>query len=277
MPFEPKPHPTLAARIAAVLCALALGPSAAQGPSIDDLGLSDAQLSALLGMLTAPSSSPGIVLGSPVAFGSDWGELSAGIAVQTLPSDSRQDLDGSLSLSFGLGDAREYVGLETTASIISLKDSFGDAGALGAKIHTTLPGRAAFAVGVENAARWGSARRANDERPFVVATKFWDLAPGGGTLPLSVNLGLIAQDRANHPSDDGPVVFGGIALVPMQQLSLIADWTGYQLNLGLSLAPFRDVPLSVTAGALNLTEADQGPQFGDTVEFGAGVGYTFRY
>ncbi|HUP91457.1 MAG TPA: hypothetical protein VM074_04355 [Solimonas sp.] len=229
-------------------------------------------------MLSAPSSSPGIVLGSPVAFGADWGEVSIGLAAQTLPKGNRQSIDGSMSIGLGLGDAREYVGMETTVSIISLKDSFGDSGAVGTKFHTTLPGRAAFAVGVENAVRWGSAKRSRT-RPFVAGTKFWDLASAGrgNPLPLSTNVGLIRADSANHPQDRGALVFGGVAFLPIPELSLIADWTGYSLNLGISLAPFRTLPVSLTAGAQNVTERDQGPQFGDQTEFGAGVGYTFRY
>lgn len=265
---------------AAALLALGLGLTCqvgAQGPALDDLGLSDAQMRALLGVLSAPSSSPGIVLGSPVAFGADWGEVSVGVAAQTLPKSSRQSVDGSMSIGIGLGDAREYVGLETTVSVISLKDSFGDVGAVGAKFHTTLPGRSAFAAGVENAVRWGSTKRSK-ARPFVAATKFWDLAPAGrgNPLPLSTNVGLIGSD-SSHPQDRGALVYGGLAFLPIPQLSLIADWTGYSLNLGISLAPFRTLPVSLTAGAQNVTERDQGPQFGDQTEFGAGVGYTFRY
>ena len=257
--------------------ALASGIASAQGPTLSDLGLSESQARALLAAMSTPAGSPGIVFGSPVAFGIDWGEIALGVGGQTLPDTSAEDVDGSASIGFGLGNAQRYIGLETTVSIISLKDSFGDDGAVGAKLHTTLPGRAAFAVGVENIGRWGAAKRGSSS-VFAVGTKFFDLRPSNpaNPIPFSVNLG-IGDNRFADIGEDGAGVFGGFALFPIQQLSLIADWTGRALNLGASVAPFRAVPLTISAGAQNVSGRNLGGNLGDDTEFAAGIGYTFKY
>lgn len=259
--------------------ALSSGVASAQGPTLADLGLSDAQARALLAALSSPASSPGIVFGSPVGFGIDWGEVAVGVGGQTIAKRCANcdSVDGSASIGFGVGNAQRYIGLETTVSIISLKESFGDDGAVGMKLHTTLPGRSAFAVGVENIGRWGAAK-AGSSSVYAVGTKFIDLRPSNpaNPMPLSLNLG-IGDNRFANVGDDGAGVFGGVAFLPMQQLSLIADWTGRALNLGVSAAPIRSMPLTITAGAQNVSGRRLGGQFGDDTEFAAGIGYTFRY
>lgn len=263
--------------LAASILAGASGAASAQGLTISDLGLSEAQARALVSALSAPVTSPGIAFGSPVGFGMDWGEFGFGIGGQTLPDTSPDDVDGSASVSFGLGDATRYVGFEGTVNVISLKNSFGDDGAMGAKLHTTLPGRAAFAVGVENIGRWGAAKGGSSS-VYAVGTKFFDLAPSNASnpMPLAINLG-IGDNRFADIGDDGAGVFGGLAFMPIQQLSLIADWTGRQLNVGVSMAPFRSIPITATAGVFNATGRNLGTQFGDDAEFGGGIGYTVRF
>lgn len=269
-------------------CMLLSGPAMAQGTTLTlrDLGLSEAQSRALLNVLDSPAASPGIAFGSPVGFGADWGELGIGVGGQTLPDDNAAgNLDGSLGMTFGLGNAEKWLGLETTVNIISLRNSFGDDGSFGFKLHTTLPGRSGFAVGVNNVGRWGDAQ-AGRSSVYAVGTKFF-----GDAVPVALNLGVGDNqfndiDRVCNGAtppvcfddvDEGANIFGGVAVFPIDQLSLIADWTGRGLNLGLSAAPFRRVPLVGTIGALNVTGAYQGQQFGDEVQFGAGIGYNFSF
>lgn len=269
--------------------------ASAQGLTINDLGLSEAQARALMGALGGPAATAGVAFGSPIGFGADWGEIGIGLGGQTL-SVGPDDLDGSFSAAFGLGDANKYIGFEGVVNVISLRNSFGDDGDFAAKLHTVLPGRASFAVGVENIGRWGNAKSGHSS-VYAVGTKFFDLAPGNPSnpIPLSLNVGIgdnRFQDIDFVPTggvnafgdpngfdvvDSGAAIFGGIAIFPLQQLSLIADWTGRGLNLGVSAAPFRSTPLVISAGALNVTGEYQGRQFGDETEFGAGIGYTFSY
>lgn len=258
--------------------------------SLSDLGLSESQQRALARIASAPATAPGIVAGSPVGFGAQWGELFAAVGGVTTPDGSPDDVDGAMSVGFGLGDAYKYLGFETTASIISLtsdngandSDSFGSDGALNFKLHTILPGALAVAVGVENVARWGEAADgpAAQSSAYVVGTKFFSVGQSG--MPLAVNFG-IGDNRFVDPApgapggalgvgDDGVSAFGGLALSPHPQVSLIADWTGRDLNTGVSLVPLRQVPLTLSLIAVSVTERNDGE-----TEFGGSLGYSYRF
>ncbi|HUP91459.1 MAG TPA: hypothetical protein VM074_04365 [Solimonas sp.] len=266
--------------VASALVAGALGatPAFAQRPTItlDELGLSQAQFDALIAEHLATASSPGIAFGSPVAFGAGWGEIGFGVGGTTLPKRSRADVDGSFGVVFGLGDPNRYVGLETSVNLISLRRSFGDDGNVGLKLHTVLPGSAAFAIGVDNIGRWGRAKFGSSS-VYAVGTKIFRLAPNSSNvLPLSVNLG-IGDNRFSDLDHPNASVFGGLAFFPIRQLSLIADYSERSVNAGVSVAPFSQIPATLTVGATNLTKQDQGTQFGRDTEFTAAVGYSVRF
>jgi len=241
-----------------------------------DLGLTPAQARALLDSANAPAGSPGIAFGSPVAFGADFGTVFAGIGGNTLPKAASSPYDGGMAVGFGLGNATKYVGLETSVSIISLRDSgpndsFAHDGSVALKLHKSLPGSAAFAVGVENIGRWGNAKSGRSS-VFAVGTKVFKLAPNASNkLPLAVNLG-IGDNRFEDVGKSGSGFFGGVAFLPFSQMSVIADWTGRDLNAGVSVSPLRKYPLTVTVGAINLTENNN-----NSVEFSGGLGYSWSF
>ena len=235
-----------------------------------DFGLSGAQLNSLLQSGNATRPAPGIAFGSPVAFGAHWGDAGLGIGGATLPKTASDDYDGSAGLVVGVGDADRFVGLETIINVISIRDEFGDDGSVAFKLHTTLPGDAAIAVGIENTLRWGDAR-ASESSVFVAASKRFQLPAGDRSLPLAITLGL-GDSRFNDPGESGANLFGAIALIPHEQLSLIADYTGTGLNLGVSLAPLRGIPLVISLGYVNVTERNR-----SDAEFAGGLGYSFHF
>lgn len=210
---------------------------------------------------------------APVGFGAGWGAVGAGAYAQTLDSSS----DGSAGLVFGLGDPSEYVGLETSAVFSSLTgshgsdDSFGESGSLGFKLHTNLPGDAAFGVGVVGAAEWGSDgfKNANRSSVYAAITKAVDV----GSYVAVLNVG--AGDHVfNRPGHNGIGVFGSGALYFTNWLSVIGEYSGRFINTAVSIAPLPQyLPLTITLGAINLGES-----YGGDVEFGGsiGVGYAFK-
>jgi len=237
-----------------------------------DLGLTDNQLQALLQSSSAPSVAPGIVFGSPTAFGADWGTIGVGVGGATLPKTSADDYDGSAGFVFGLGDAEKFIGLETIVNVVSLTEGFGDDGSVAFKAHTRLPGGMSIAVGLENTLRWGDADSpAGESSVYIAGTKIFDLDSGAGSLPLAVNLGL-GDGRFNDPGDSGANVFGGIAIMPHEQVSLIADYAGTGLNLGASFVPVRSVPLIISLGFVNVTERNN-----RDAEFAGGIGYSHSF
>lgn len=210
-------------------------------------------------------------LQAPVAFGARWGTFGVGVYGQTIDDDE----DGSLGVAFGLGDPDKYAALEVAVASSSLfgkygsNDSFGESGSIGLKLHTNLPGYASFAVGVNGTGRWGSRgfKHSNSSSVYAVASKMVPVGPFAAVL----NLG-IGDELYNEPGDSGASALGSVAFYFTQQVSVLAEYTGRFTNAGLSVAPFRTFPLTVTLGATNL-----GERYGQDVEFAGAVGLGFVF
>ncbi len=205
----------------------------------------------------------------PAAGGAGWGGIGVGLYGQTLDNNPNDDYDGSFGVNIGLGDPAKYVGLDVSASLSSLsgadgsKDGFGDAGSMGLKLHTNLPGFTSFAVGVQSIGRWGAAADANSSSVYAALSKYFMLGNQG--LTATVGMG----DGAFHDDTDGVGVFGSLAYYPFSWLSVIAEYTGRFANAAVSVAPLRSLPLTLTAGAVNLGDRyDRGTQFAMSVGYG---------
>jgi len=102
------------------------------------------------------------------------------------------------------------------------------------------------------------------ETPFSVVT-------------LNAGLGngrFCAEDltTSNGLADCGVNFFGSVGLRANQYIGLIGDWSGQDLNLGVSLALFKQFPLVITPALVDVTGSA-----GDKARFtlGAGVGLRF--
>ena len=250
--------------------AVALHAGGAAAADVSQLGLTPAQAEALNAQLTAPVTAPGLSFGSPVAFGAAWGEAFVAVGGQT-DSGGAHGLDGSASLGVGLGDART-VGLEMSVTAISLSDTFAEDGDVSWKLHRSLPGRVSVAVGVDNTGRWGAAR-GTKAGSYLVATKVFNLAPESARnpVPVSFNVG-VGNGRFLAPGDNGINGFGSLAIAPWRRVSLVADYTGRDFNLGVSAIPFPRLPVVLTVGAINL-----GQRYGRDIEFAGGLGYRYSF
>lgn len=226
----------------------------------------------------AAASFAGASFGSPIAFGADWGAVGLGVYGQTLSkSKTGTRGDGSAGVVFGLGDADRYVGLETEVAIADLSsyngNHFGDGGSLGFKLHTNLPDGAAFAVGVAGTARWGTEKTTNRASVYAVGTKIFKI---GNVNPyaLVMNVGIGDQsfrelDLNTGEGKSGAGVFGSLAFYLCPQISIVADYTGRFLNAGISVAPFKSYPLTLTLGGVNLTNRyDTNPQAAASLSYG---------
>lgn len=239
---------------------------------------------------TAPNSYAGASFGSPIAFGASFGVVGIGVYGQTLPDEFNgvqisddEDFDGSAALVFGLGDADEYVGLETAVVTTSLtgssdltgnpdSDGFGESGGLSFKLHSNLPGGAAVAVGVIGTSRWGNAEDQNVSSVYANASKVFSIDTGTRRHALVATVGVGDGGFTNDFDDDGVNVFGTLAFYITRQYSLIVDHTGRFTNVGVSAAPFNGFPVTVTLGAINV-----GERFDSDVQFGGTLGYAFSF
>ena len=220
----------------------------------------------------------GMAFGSPSAFALGWGAVGAGAYAQTLSApDAKRD--GSAAVAFGLGDADRFVALETAVTFASLSGSqgssarFGDVGAFSFKVSRSLGEGGALAAGVLSATSWGYTKPWEQPTYYLVGTRILPLQTGLGPRPLVLSLGVASSgfEKTLVVDKVRTRAFGSVAFYFNRQVSLIADHTGRFANLGLSIAPFAQVPLTVTLGAVNLGDADRLGR-----QFGIAVGAAFR-
>lgn len=216
----------------------------------------------------------GTTIASPTAFGVQYGDAFIGASLQSRTRRSHS-ADGTAAVGFGLGDARRYVGLETVLALVDLSDPFQD-GTVSFKLHRLITKDFAVAIGFENAIRWGSPDGGSSI--YGVASKVFTLDSDfrNPLSRLTVSVG-VGSDRFRSESDirrgnDGANVFGSVGLQVIEPASLIADWTGQDLSLGISVIPFRGVPLVITPAVADVTgNAGDGPRFV------LGAGYAIRF
>jgi hypothetical protein len=214
---------------------------------------------------------PAASVSVPTAFGVDAGELFIGVAYQGRTRYTEED-DAAAVAGIGIG-TRRVVALEVAlTSYSTLRGAPLETGGLSFKLHRGLPGNTSVAVGWENAVLWGD----SDDRGslYAAATRIVPLRDDA-TRPFSVGvftLGL-GNGRFRFEDDDADDketinVFAAAGVRVTDPLSLVADWTGQDLNLAASVTPIRRVPLVLTAGVADLTG-----QAGDGARFILSLGY----
>lgn len=227
---------------------------------------------------------PGNSSGSPSAFGASLGEAFIGASYQNQERGSTLD-DGAVVAGFGLGDPNDFVGIElAVTSFSTVRSGFGKRGGLSVKVDRVLPNQWGVAVGYENAATWGSTD--GGQSAYGVVSKVQTLRDDPtsflGSITMNVGIGDGRfRDFRTTTLPSGQVVLGkprsnigafasaGLRLLP--STSMIADWGGQDLTVGLSIAPFPSFPLVLTPAM-----ADVMQRANKTARFILGVGLGFR-
>ena len=219
------------------------------------------------------SSAPGVSIGTPTAFGANWGRLYAGFGYQERTRYTKK-ADGTLALGFGLGNSRENVGLEVSLVVTDLIDETLADGGVSFKVHRLLPNNFAVAAGVEYALSWGDIDTTTS--PYGVVTKIFRFKENSADplSQLTVSLGVGGgryRSEDNVINDNNTIgVFSSVGLRVAEQISLIADWTGQDLFLGASIVPFKDLPVVITPAFADVTN-----NAGDGARFILGIGYGY--
>ncbi|WP_442947018.1 hypothetical protein [Nostoc sp. UHCC 0870] len=226
-------------------------------------------------------ATPGSSAGTPSAYGASFGQAYIGGGLSFPLDEDKDNVDGSLSVGFGLGDAVKSVGLEVNANITSVGGGndfdFGDSGGVGFKLHKYFTDGTAVAVGWSNAVKWGDATDAEDTI-YGVVTKSFPLQPDNPNhkLPLTISAGIgsgsFRSKGAIEAGDNSVNVFGSVGLRVIPQMSLVSSWTGNRLNMGASFAPFNDIPI-----VINTIFTDVTSNFETGLGFTLSAGYTFRF
>ncbi|MDF5718636.1 MAG: S-layer homology domain-containing protein [Rhizonema sp. NSF051] len=218
---------------------------------------------------------PGSSVASPTAFGAEFGDVFVGGTYQSRARFTNRD-DGALEFGFGLGE-RRIVGLEVAVSSFSTfrEGLFTNAG-VSLKLHHLFPHNFGIAAGVENIGTFGSPDGGSSV--YGVASKIFLLKDdiskpfSALTVSLGVGGGRFRSEYDVQRRIGSTNVFGSVGLRVVEPISVIADWTGQDLTLGTSIAPFRNFPLVITPAVADVTgNAGDGARF----ILGVGFGYSF--
>ena len=264
----------------AALASMAPRASAQQADDVRDRFLINApDLSGVLAPGGFFRGAPGVNSGTPFAWGPNWGDIFVGAGYQNATRGFRAANgalsanganDGTVSVGFGLLNSSEFVGLEVAiTSLSTVRSGFGNRMAYSFKLHRMLGSTAGIAVGVENAFITGPQKTDGTDSFYGVLSKVFPLggiadALNGMAVVASAGAGNgrfrgVGDIQANKPTVNG---FGSLALVLNSHLSALADFTGQDLNVGVSIVPLSAFPVVFTPAMADVTQtASKSPRF----------------
>ncbi|QHV01373.1 hypothetical protein [Synechocystis sp. CACIAM 05] len=217
---------------------------------------------------------PTLTFGVPSAFGPSWGDIYISGTGATPGNDRDGQVDGSISMGFGLGDPVENVGLNFAYNIGSI-NNFGQNGTFDMSasrmVYQDPITAVAIAAGWSDFARYGG-NAVQDSTVWGTVTSYSFLRPDDpvNKLPLLLSLGVGGGYFRQDPASTG--VFGGVGLQIAPQVGVGIQWSGVGLNLGLSFVPVPTIPLTLTATGTDLTNNSPG---GTRFVFSLSYGFNF--
>ena len=214
---------------------------------------------------------PAAAVSVPTAFGVDAGELFLGAAYQGRTRYT-EEADAAVVAGLGLGTRRVLAMELALTSYSTIRGTPLETGGVSVRLHRALAHHTSVAVGWENALLWGDSD--DDGSLYAVATRMVPLRGdparpfGLAVFTLGVGNGRFRFEDDDAEDNQTANVFGAVGVRVNEPLSLVADWTGQDLNLAASVTPIRRLPLVVTAGVADVTG-----QAGDGARFILSVGY----
>jgi hypothetical protein len=283
--------------IALGVAAVAAVPRAASAQGDDaalrrkfSIAVPSAEMSTILQPEQFFRGAPGTNTGSVMAFGPNWGDAYIGGSYQnqtrgvynsaTKTTSANRSYDGSVSAGFGLGNSRDAVALEVDiTSLSTFHSGFFNRTAFSFKLNRMLDDYSAIAVGVENGFIAGPSPTDGTASWYAVASRVF-LLPGASSndvfKAVTASFGLgngrfrFIQDVATNKSTVN--AFASAALLIVDQVSVIADYTGQDFDVGLSLVPFRQLPIVITPALSDVTGTAS-----KTMRFTLGVGIGMHF
>jgi hypothetical protein len=231
--------------------------------------------------------SPGTSGGSPSAFGPAMGDVWVGgayvneirrpyIASNTWQAGPLRD-DGLIAFGFGLGDATEGLGLSTVVTNYEpYRSGVGSHVTVSAQIFRHLDPTLAIAFGGENALTAGGDKD-NASYYGAVSKIFWNPIKDQRWLQSITVTGGVGSGRFRTidqvlKDEESVGVFASAGFLFHEQVNAIADYTGQDLNLGVTVVPFKKFPIALTPMITEvLGQANSSARF----VLSAGIGYHF--
>jgi hypothetical protein len=256
-----------------------------QSPSLTTLSLATLGLIAILSPTLASanpaqSTAPNLTISNPTGFGASDGTVYTSVSYQSRTRFGNKS-DAEASVGIGFGDAKN-VALEVNYAINSFGTGnnggkFGDGG-FSAKVHKQFGDDFSAAVGYNQFATIGNSDYQKGSY-YVVGTKVFatkdDIEQPFSRVAVTAGVGggvFNGFKPTDNPNKVKPGVgaFGSVALRVTNQISIIGEYTGQDFAAGVSVVPFKDVPLTITPAVRDLGSKDR-PRF----VLGATYGFKF--
>lgn len=230
---------------------------------------------------SSSSASPSVSVSSPTGYAGDW--LNVFASFSTVDRVRYGEFsDGVLSLGLGLGDHQDLVGASVSVNAYNVFGNFGDSLTLSASLSRQIVSFLSLAVGVQNIVGTKSSEEYLLPSYYSAATSNISLSDSSWFNALSLTLGVgngaynreVVADRilleaeSNFSNFD---VFGALALAIHNQVNLIGNFNGQNVDAGLSVVPFTSLGLVVTGSLLDLLDIS-----GDGVRLGLSVAYNYE-
>ncbi|WP_309731939.1 S-layer homology domain-containing protein [Chamaesiphon sp. OTE_75_metabat_556] len=262
--------------------------------------------------LSIPGQTPAIVgstsvgtypvggLGTPTAFGGNAGFfVGAGYQNQTRPNIYSNNITSpknpeawAYSAGFGLGDPRNALGLEAVATTYtgSTRGNAGmfDNGGVSFKVNRLLGDNFAIAGGYENAITFGNNSGGFGTRDggvnggrtgYGVASMILNPDPNQGffsntTVSVGAGAGRFRTVGDIRNGRDTINIFGSVGTNLFSNVSVVADWNGQDLGVGLPITiPFGGgSSFQITPALVDLANSETG---GSRFVVSGGLGFSF--
>lgn len=208
---------------------------------------------------------PGVTASSPLGFGPSAGNYFVGVGYQN-STRYGGDPDGSLSFGAGFFDAKKVALEVVVASASTIRSGFTERMYGAFKAHRTLSNGVGIGLGVEGISLAGEATV--DPSYYAAVSTVTDVA--GKMVTLNGGIGTTRFAPEDVTDQSGVGVFASAAIRVMPTMSMIADYSGQDLNLGLSFAPFRSLPITISPALVDVLG-----MAGDGMRMTLGVGMSF--
>lgn len=227
---------------------------------------------------TKAEPAPNLSIFSPSGYSADGGTVYIQSDYQTRTRFTNKS-DGAVGIGIGLGDARDLA-IDVNYTVNSLAGSGGGKagdGGFSAKVHKRLGDDTSIAVGYNQFATNGTTDYQRGSY-YAVGTKVIEtkksLSEPFSRVAVTVGVGggVFNGFKTNdNPTQTKPGVglFGSVSARVSDRVAVIGEYTGQDVAVGLSIVPFKDVPLVVTSAI-----RDIGSQDGARVT--VGLGYSFK-
>lgn len=227
-------------------------------------------------------------LTTPSAFGLSWGNVFIGTSYQAStraalflnpPNTGQSRQDGAAYLGFGLGDARNFLGLETVAtSYGTIFSGFLKNSSLSFKLHKQFGDNFAIAGGYENAVLL-SQNLDGGQTGYGVASFVVNPDANVGffsntTISVGGGAGRFRSVGDIRNGKNGYGVFGSLGTRLSPNFSLVADWNGQDLNVGLPITVYLNdsATIQLVPSVVDLVNKETG---GSRFTINGGLGFRF--